>query len=1113
MKTFLILLLRLTTFLGNAAANSCLDPTGSDYRCEVDAEGTLNLQECEITDDDVEAGDLASCLDAAGRDSIIFLDLGRNALTTLPDGVFLDLTAMEKLHIDVNDFGSLPDGIFQDLPALNKLDIWNSGLTSLTAGTFQGLTTVTKLYLHDNALTTLPKGLFDDPSALEIIWLNDNALVTLPEGIFEDLTALTFLDLIGNSLECLPTTSLSAAASDDADGLHVDTYGTECGCSAAGVTYVCGAETCTPGPEGYVCGAATLAPIPAPTVAPTPEPRAAPVPEPTTAPIPAPTVAPAPKPTVAPVPEPTAAPVPEPTAAHVPEPTAAPAPEPTAAPAPQPAASSSDSGDLATPAPMAVTPPTPIVETKAPVPGTFAPQTTQEPTVEPSAGSGGSSKSDSTPIVAGIVSAVAGAALIAAVVLGKRRRDNKQKTVPPRAVPPANNGDDNLEQGPNPPRHAQLPTMIPSANDDDNPDQGPGQPLHAQLPSYEAALALGNQGNKPPPSAPTVLAGPTTSSSEPTTSSAKGRDAGLLSGTSTAVDGSTEKLLADTASTATNSTANVSTCERAELAEFHRRQVAGDAPSSPSEPRPGTAADGITGACSTDDRQNSSGDLGLGQAVLAAAHELARSCQVPGIAEAAGVLCVMANLFTDSRENGKASDTRLRQCRSIVMALKRAENVVGKGGDTTGETARVLIEDVHDAIFDLVELIKTFQNKNKLSKVFLSTLFKRRQEELDAVVDRAITRLQLGLQLQVGHDMNSVRSSMKSVKDDVSAVKDGVKAVEEGMHLYRQARQMVLLHVPESSSRSSIAEATAEAVAEARRIKRQRKLDQVEIPEDHLFITTDLLGKGGFGEVYLADYNGHNAAAKVLYIAHDLGTLDEHQQQRETRQRRGFLRELEAMIRLRSPNTVNVFGAVTSLPDRMVLVMELLPNGDLLTLLRKDKKPLPEEQARGIIGDVCAGMAFLHSKNTIHGDLKSANVLLDGGGRAKIGDFGTSRWSQHTNSTGLATYTTKANQSTQMSLAWSAPEVLESGGSTYESDVYSFGIVVWEVLSRELPWANKTRPRDILSAVLMGIRPSFHVDAPADIVDIAKACWGGEPEDRTTFGAILKDMKARGWRE
>ena len=64
----------------------------------------------------------------------------------------------------------------------------------------------------------------------------------------------------------------------------------------------------------------------------------------------------------------------------------------------------------------------------------------------------------------------------------------------------------------------------------------------------------------------------------------------------------------------------------------------------------------------------------------------------------------------------------------------------------------------------------------------------------------------------------------------------------------------------------SVAEAELQSVAETRSLKRQRKLDRVEIPEDQLFITDDLLGKGGFGEVYLADYNGHNAAVKVCAV-------------------------------------------------------------------------------------------------------------------------------------------------------------------------------------------------------------------------------------------------------
>lgn len=133
----------------------------------------------------------------------------------------------------------------------------------------------------------------------------------------------------------------------------------------------------------------------------------------------------------------------------------------------------------------------------------------------------------------------------------------------------------------------------------------------------------------------------------------------------------------------------------------------------------------------------------------------------------------------------------------------------------------------------------------------------------------------------------------------------------------------------------------------------------------------------------------------MLYINHDIDKPEENDGLDGRRggraklaravQKKAILRELEAMIRLRSPHTVNVYGAVTSLPDRLILVMELLVGGDLRAFLRNAEDPLPEQQARQMIGDICAGMMFLHSKNTIHGDLKSANVLLDGAGRAKVG--------------------------------------------------------------------------------------------------------------------------------
>ncbi|CAN0300003.1 unnamed protein product, partial [Ectocarpus sp. 6 AP-2014] len=88
-------------------------------------------------------------------------------------------------------------------------------------------------------------------------YLYTNTLTTLPAGIFEGLTALETLKLDGNELECLPTSILVEVHDDVSfwgDGLHVDLYGDECGCSVANVTdNVCGEEACTPGPVGYTC--------------------------------------------------------------------------------------------------------------------------------------------------------------------------------------------------------------------------------------------------------------------------------------------------------------------------------------------------------------------------------------------------------------------------------------------------------------------------------------------------------------------------------------------------------------------------------------------------------------------------------------------------------------------------------------------------------------------------------------------------------------------------------------------------------------------------------------------------------------------------------------------
>ena len=147
---------------------------------------------------------------------ITFLSIRRAGITSLANGDFTGLSALESLSLAQNDLTTLPDGVFDSLSALVNLELWSNAFTTLPNGVFDNLAALEVLSLNYNELTTLPDGVFDSLAALESLGLFDGVLTTLPNGVFDSLVALESLSLAQNELTTLPNgvfDSLSALTS------------------------------------------------------------------------------------------------------------------------------------------------------------------------------------------------------------------------------------------------------------------------------------------------------------------------------------------------------------------------------------------------------------------------------------------------------------------------------------------------------------------------------------------------------------------------------------------------------------------------------------------------------------------------------------------------------------------------------------------------------------------------------------------------------------------------------------------------------------------------------------------------------------------------------------
>jgi len=305
----------------------------------------------------------------------------------------------------------------------------------------------------------------------------------------------------------------------------------------------------------------------------------------------------------------------------------------------------------------------------------------------------------------------------------------------------------------------------------------------------------------------------------------------------------------------------------------------------------------------------------------------------------------------------------------------------------------------------------------------------------------------------------------------------------------------------------------------------------------------NLIGGGGFGQVWEAKWRGTPVAVKVLTVTSAL----EHVQKAILQE---FAAEINMVSGMRHPNVCLYIGACLEAPNRAI-VTELAANGSLWDALRKTLQPpylvadgttrfawpthlypssgtadpfndgtiladhrgvvpsdLPPPYApigawpwvlvKRVASGAARGMNYLHcgQPSVLHRDLKSANILLDESYNAKVCDFGLSR----------LTAKTRSMTGNCGTVQWMAPEILANESYAEPCDVYSYGIILWELLVRQCPYGDMSAIQCALAVLNNNSRPEIPHWCPPAFGALIASCLEKNPMSRPTFSQILSAL-------